>query len=94
MQVSQIKFEPYQARNEEDLQARIVAAKQKLGKKLVILGHHYQQEGVYRHADYTGDSLKLSRFAGETDAEYIVFLGVHFMAEVAEILSRPEQISI
>ena len=94
MQVSAIKFEPYQARNEEDLQARIVAAKQKLGKKLVILGHHYQQEGVYRHADYTGDSLKLSRFAAETDAEYIVFLGVHFMAEVADILSRPEQISI
>ena len=65
MQVSQIKFEPYQARNDEDLQTRIIAAKQKLGKKLVILGHHYQQEGVYRHADYTGDSLKLSRFASK-----------------------------
>ncbi len=94
MQISPIKFERYQASNDEDLQARIVAARAKLGKKLVILGHHYQQEGVYRHADFTGDSLKLSRFAAETDAQYIVFLGVHFMAEVADILSRPEQISI
>ena len=94
MQTSPIKFERYQASNDEDLQARIVAARAKLGKKLVILGHHYQQEGVYRHADFTGDSLKLSRFAAETDAQYIVFLGVHFMAEVADILSRPEQISI
>ncbi|MFL9609266.1 quinolinate synthase NadA [Methylobacillus sp. Pita2] len=89
-----IKFERFQATQEAELQARIIAAKQKLGNRLVILGHHYQQESVYRHADYTGDSLKLSRFAGETDAEYIVFLGVHFMAEVADILSRPEQISI
>ncbi|SNR62162.1 quinolinate synthetase [Methylobacillus rhizosphaerae] len=89
-----IKFERFQATQEAELQARIIAAKKKLGKKLVILGHHYQQESVYRHADYTGDSLKLSRFAAETDAEYIVFLGVHFMAEVADILSRPEQISI
>ncbi|MCB5190588.1 quinolinate synthase NadA [Methylobacillus arboreus] len=89
-----IKFERFQATQEAELQARIIAAKKKLGKRLVILGHHYQQESVYRHADYTGDSLKLSRFAGETDAEYIVFLGVHFMAEVADILSRPEQISI
>jgi quinolinate synthase len=94
MQTSPIKFERFQATEEAELQDRIVAAKNKLGKKLVILGHHYQQEGVYRHADYTGDSLKLSRFAGQTDAEYIVFLGVHFMAEVADILSRPEQISI
>lgn len=94
MQTSPIKFERFQATAEAELQERIIAAKNKLGKKLVILGHHYQQEGVYRHADYTGDSLKLSRFAGETDAEYIVFLGVHFMAEVADILSRPEQISI
>ncbi|MCB5186067.1 quinolinate synthase NadA [Methylobacillus gramineus] len=89
-----IRFERFQATQEAELQARIIAAKQKLGNKLVILGHHYQQESVYRHADYTGDSLKLSRFAGETDAQYIIFLGVHFMAEVADILSRPEQISI
>jgi quinolinate synthase len=89
-----IKFERFQASKEAELQERIIAAKAKLGKRLVILGHHYQQESVYRHADYTGDSLKLSRYAGETDAEFIVFLGVHFMAEVADILSRPEQIAI
>ncbi len=89
-----IRFERFQASKEAELQERIIAAKAKLGKRLVILGHHYQQESVYRHADYTGDSLKLSRYAGETDAEFIVFLGVHFMAEVADILSRPEQIAI
>lgn len=94
MQTATIKFERFQAAGEADLQQRIIAAKAKLGKRLVILGHHYQQESVYRHADYTGDSLKLSRYAGETDAEFIVFLGVHFMAEVADILSRPDQISI
>ena len=94
MKAEPIKFERFQASKEAELQERIIAAKAKLGKRLVILGHHYQQESVYRHADYTGDSLKLSRYAGETDAEFIVFLGVHFMAEVADILSRPEQISI
>ena len=94
MQQAAIKFEPYLQSKQEDLQARILAAKQKLGKRVVILGHHYQHESVYRHADYTGDSLKLSRYAAETDAEFIVFLGVHFMAEVADILSRPEQIAI
>ncbi len=57
MQTSQIKFERFQATAEAELQERIIAAKNKLGKKLVILGHHYQQESVYRHADYTGDSL-------------------------------------
>lgn len=94
MQAAQIKFERFQASQDEELQERILAAKEKLGKRLVILGHHYQHEGVYRHADHTGDSLKLARAAAASDAEYIVFLGVHFMAEVAEILSRPEQISI
>lgn len=89
-----IKFERYRAAQEDDCQARIIAAKEKLGDKLVILGHHYQQEGVYRHSHYTGDSLKLSRYASAVDAQYIVFLGVHFMAEVADILSRPEQIAI
>ena len=94
VRVEPIKFERFQATKEAELQARIIDAKAKLGKRLVILGHHYQQESVYRHADYTGDSLKLSRYAGETDAEFIVFLGVHFMAEVADILSRPDQIAI
>lgn len=94
MQAAQIKFERFQAVRDEELQERILAAREQLGKRLVILGHHYQHEGVYRHADHTGDSLKLARAAAASDAEYIVFLGVHFMAEVAEILSRPEQISI
>jgi quinolinate synthase len=94
MQVSAIKFDKFQASLDKDCQQRIIAAKQALGKRLVILGHHYQNESVYRHADYTGDSLKLSRYCESLDAEYIVFLGVHFMAEVADILSRPEQIAI
>jgi len=77
-----------------DCEARIEAAREKLGERLVILGHHYQRDEVFRHADLTGDSLKLSREAAQSKAEYIVFCGVHFMAEVADILSRPEQISI
>jgi len=89
-----IKFERLQVADDADCQRRIIAAKQTLGKRLVILGHHYQNEAVYRHADFTGDSLKLSRYTENLDAEYIVFLGVHFMAEVADILSRPEQIAI
>lgn len=80
--------------SDEECDARIRAAKAALGERLVILGHHYQREEVYRHADYTGDSLKLSRKAASSNAEFIVFCGVHFMAEVADILSRPEQISI
>ena len=79
---------------EKEYAHRIEAAKERLGKRLVILGHHYQREEVFRHADFTGDSLKLSRQAGQSDAEYIVFCGVHFMAEVADVLSRDQQIVI
>jgi quinolinate synthase len=79
---------------EAECKARIQAAKEKLGDEVVILGHHYQRDEVFRHADFTGDSLKLSRQAASLKAKYIVFCGVHFMAEVADILSRPEQISI
>jgi quinolinate synthase len=57
----------------------------------VLLCHHYQRADVYRYADLTGDSLKLSRLAAQTDAEYIVFCGVHFMAEVADIMSKPNR---
>ena len=80
--------------HEDDCQQRIVAAKQRLGDELLILGHHYQREEVFRHADVSGDSLKLSRSAARSQAKHIVFCGVHFMAEVADILSRPEQVAI
>ncbi|MDO8933837.1 MAG: quinolinate synthase NadA, partial [Rhodocyclaceae bacterium] len=94
MQATPIAFDRYNALADKAAQERIVAAKAQLGKRAVLLCHHYQRADVYRHADITGDSLKLSRLASQTEAEYIVFCGVHFMAEVADILSRPEQISI
>ncbi|HIG07406.1 MAG TPA: quinolinate synthase NadA, partial [Methylococcaceae bacterium] len=73
---------------------RIFQAKEQLGRRCVILGHHYQRDEVFKFADLSGDSLKLSRNAAKSEADYIVFCGVHFMAEVADILSRPEQIAI
>ncbi|MCK7501705.1 MAG: quinolinate synthase NadA [Comamonadaceae bacterium] len=76
---------------DDDCQERIRAARARLGKRgRARCCHHYQRADVYQHADLTGDSLKLSRLAAQTDAEYIVFCGVHFMAEVADILSQPE----
>jgi quinolinate synthase len=77
--------------SDSDCEVRIARAKAALGSQLIILGHHYQREEVFQFADYSGDSLKLSRQAAASDARYIVFCGVHFMAEVADILSRPEQ---
>jgi quinolinate synthase len=71
---------------------RILRAKERLGKNLVILGHHYQKDDVIRFADFRGDSLRLARdAAAATEAKFIVFCGVHFMAETAAILARPEQ---
>ncbi len=89
-----LAYEQFDTLTDDDCDARIVTAKRALGKRVVILGHHYQRDEVFRHADFSGDSLKLSRLAASSDAEYIVFCGVHFMAEVADILSRPEQVSI
>ncbi|MFW2374298.1 MAG: quinolinate synthase NadA [Gammaproteobacteria bacterium] len=89
-----VAIQPYALLDDAECEIRILAAKQKLGDRLVILGHHYQRDEVFRHADFSGDSLKLSREAASSNAEYIVFCGVHFMAEVADILSRPEQVSI
>lgn len=89
-----IDFEKYEQLQDEACTQRIIAAKKTLGKRAVILAHHYQRADVYRHADLTGDSLKLSFLAAQTDADYLVFCGVHFMAEVADMLSSPEQIAI
>ncbi len=94
MSVEIIRLEGRSPQAAAQLEERIRAAKSTLGREVVILGHHYQREEVYRHADYHGDSLQLSRAAAALDAQHIVFCGVHFMAEVADILSRPEQISI
>ncbi|MGD9629546.1 MAG: quinolinate synthase NadA [Pyrinomonadaceae bacterium] len=76
---------------EEEVAAAIEGARQALGSRVVILGHHYQRDDVIRHADLTGDSYQLSVMASQTDAEYIVFCGVHFMAESADILGKPGQ---
>lgn len=94
MQTKALEFEQYDQLQDDACAQRIFAAKQSLGKRAVILAHHYQRADVYRHADLTGDSLKLSFLAGQTDADYLVFCGVHFMAEVADMLSSPEQIAI
>ncbi|AUG29289.1 MULTISPECIES: quinolinate synthase NadA [Microbacterium] len=82
----------YRTAGEDELHARIRAAKQTLGSRVVVLGHFYQREEVVTHADYVGDSFQLANAALEhPDAEAIVFCGVHFMAETADLLSRPEQ---
>jgi quinolinate synthase len=94
MQVAAIAFDRFKPLQDDACESRIIAAKAALGKRAVILGHHYQRADVYKHADLTGDSLQLSRLAGQTDADYIVFCGVHFMAEVADILSKPTQVAI
>src|SRR6476659_2604946 len=71
---------------------RLVAARRKLGERVVILGHHYQRDEVIKFADFIGDSLKLSRAAASRGAaEFIVFCGVHFMAESADILRGSHQ---
>src|SRR4051794_40933801 len=80
------------AASDPDLVARARAAKEALGDKVFVLGHHYQRDEVIAFADVTGDSFKLARdAAARPQAEYIVFCGVHFMAESADILTGPEQ---
>ncbi|MEY2632740.1 MAG: hypothetical protein RIR00_1394, partial [Pseudomonadota bacterium] len=94
MSLAPIPFDVFNTLSDEACQERIRDARARLGKRAVLLCHHYQRADIYQHADLTGDSLKLSRLASQTDAEYIVFCGVHFMAEVADIMSKPQQISI
>ena len=84
--------EKYLGLSDAEMETRIAAARQKLGDRLVILGHHYQRDEVIRFADCTGDSFGLARqIATRPGADYIVFCGVHFMAESADILCAPHQ---
>lgn len=87
-------FDSYLLVPDNTLDERIAAAKAALGKDVVILGHHYQRDEVVKFADFRGDSLKLSQQAADADAKYIVFCGVHFMAESADILRRGNQIVV
>src|SRR5258707_6106191 len=84
-------FDNYLLVPDDSLDERIAAAKARLGKDVVVLGHHYQRDEVVKFADFRGDSLKLSFQAAQTDARYVVFCGVHFMAESADILRRSHQ---
>src|SRR5512138_635720 len=80
------------APSDPDLVERATRAKAALGDRVFVLGHHYQRDEVIQFADVTGDSFKLAReAAARPDAEYVVFCGVHFMAESADILTAPHQ---
>lgn len=90
---TQVELSPkYTESSTEDVMEKIEAIRARLGKRLVILGHHYQSDEIVHFADFTGDSFKLARLATERpDAEFIVFCGVHFMAESADILTPDHQ---
>ena len=84
--------EQYLGLSDAEMDARITAARRTLGTRLLILGHHYQRDEVIKFADATGDSFRLARqIAAHPDADYIVFCGVHFMAESADVLAAPHQ---
>src|SRR5262245_37199582 len=84
--------EQYVGLSDEEMDARIAEAKARLGRRLVILGHHYQRDEVIKFADYTADSFKLARQVSQhPDAEFIVFCGVHCMSERADVLSGDHQ---
>ena len=76
---------------EQAISDRIAELRQQLGEDLLILGHHYQRDSIVMHADFLGDSFMLSQMAAESKAKYIVFCGVHFMAESADILTSDHQ---
>jgi quinolinate synthase len=85
-------FSDYVALQDDEIRERTWAARRRLGKRVVVLGHHYQRESVMEFADHRGDSYKLSQLAAaQPEAEFIVFCGVHFMAESADILRQPHQ---
>jgi quinolinate synthase len=95
-EVSMLRLQPplpegYVTSTQEDLARRIAAAKDSLGSRLLILGHHYQRDEVMRWADCRGDSFGLSRLAARSEAEFVVFCGVHFMAESADVLTSGAQ---
>lgn len=84
--------EYYKSLTVEEMEERVLAIKARMGKRLFIPGHHYQKDEVIKFADATGDSLRLAQISAQnTDAEFIVFCGVHFMAETADILTKEEQ---
>ena len=84
--------ERYRGLDDEEMDRRIATARARLGSRLLILGHHYQRDEVIRFADYVGDSFKLSRYCRtRPEADYVVFCGVHFMAESADVLCAPHQ---
>src|SRR5205809_5186926 len=91
--------EPYIKMSPEALAAAIAARKAQLGDQVVILGHHYQTDEIIQHADFTGDSLKLSQTAAHLvqarngRVRYIIFCGVHFMAETADMLT-PDDVAV
>lgn len=86
---------PYKSLPNDELQSRIEAVRKQFGSKLLILGHHYQQDEVISHSDLRGDSYQLSKMAAESsDCRWITFCGVHFMAETADIVAnRPEKLA-
>jgi len=87
-------FDSYLLTPDNTLDERIASAKARLGRDVVILGHHYQRDEVIKFADFRGDSLKLSYQAAQADGRFIVFCGVHFMAESADILRREHQVVV
>jgi quinolinate synthase len=92
---TRLELAPYKSLENEELAARIEAVRAQWGPRLLILGHHYQQDEVIAHSDLRGDSYQLSRMAADSeDCRAIVFCGVHFMAETADILAnRPEKLA-
>lgn len=92
LEIVELPITDYQSRSNEELHERTVTAKRRLGDRVLVLGHNYQRDEVIVHADVRGDSLLLAKCAAERNEHpYVVFCGVHFMAETADILSRSKQ---